>query len=113
MKLLLDANLSWRMAGVLNQYFKDCLHVDNVGLSIPAKDIEIWNYALQNNLIIVTNDEDFVDFVQVKGFPPKVIILRTGNRSRLFISNLLIQRKPDIEIFNVSDETGLLEIVVI
>ncbi|MEP7252162.1 MAG: DUF5615 family PIN-like protein [Ginsengibacter sp.] len=113
MKLLLDANLSWRMATVLKQYFKDCLHVDNIGLPIPAKDIEIWNYAMQNNLMIVTNDEDFVDFVHVKGFPPKVIVLRTGNRSRLFISNLLIQRKPDIEIFYVSDESGLLEIIVI
>ncbi len=57
-------------------------------------------------------NEDFVDFVHVKEFPPKVIVLRTENRSRLFISNLLIQRKQDIEIFNTYDETGLLEIVV-
>ncbi len=112
MKLLLDANLSWRMVVILKQYFEDCLHADNIDLAIPAKDIEIWNYAVNNNLIIVTNDEDFVDFVHLKGFPPKVIVLRTGNRSRLFISNLLIQRKQDIELFNISDETGLLEIVV-
>ncbi|HEY5406605.1 MAG TPA: DUF5615 family PIN-like protein [Ginsengibacter sp.] len=71
MKLLLDANLSWRMCTVLKHYFEDSLHVDHLGISIPLKDTEIWNYAKQNNLIIVTNDEDFVDFVQVKGFPPK------------------------------------------
>lgn len=112
MKLLLDANLSWRMVVILKQYFEDCLQVDNIDLSMPEKDIEIWNYAVNNKLIIVTNDEDFVDFVHVKGFPPKVIVLRTWNRSRLFISNLLIQRKQDIEIFNTYDETGLLEIVV-
>jgi predicted nuclease of predicted toxin-antitoxin system len=111
MKLLLDANLSWRMIAVLNQYFEDCLHVDHIGIPIPLKDSEIWNYARQNNLIIVTNDEDFVDFVQVKGFPPKVVILRTGNRNRLFIANLLIQRKHDIQLLNDFDDTGLLEIL--
>ncbi len=111
MKLLLDANLSWRMSAVLKQYFEDCLHVDSIGLSLPAKDVEIWNYARQNSLIIVTNDEDFVNFVHLKGFPPKVIVLRTGNRNRLFVSNLLIQRKADIQLFNDSEETGLLEIV--
>jgi predicted nuclease of predicted toxin-antitoxin system len=110
MKLLLDENLSWRMVAVLKQHFEDCLHVNTIGLTIPAKDFEIWNYAKENNLTIVTNDEDFVDFVNVKGFPPKVILLRTGNQNQLFISNLLIQRKGDIQLLNDSDETGLLEI---
>ena len=62
MKLLLDANVSWRLAARLQPYFSDCLHVDHIGLSVPAKDIEIWNYALANDCIIVTNDEDFLIF---------------------------------------------------
>ena len=41
MKLLLDANLSWRMIVNLKQHFEDCFHVDKIGLNIPAKDIEI------------------------------------------------------------------------
>lgn len=113
MKLLLDANLSWRMSTILKEYFEDCLHVENIGLAAPARDIEIWKFAKENNFIIVTNDEDFIDFINVKGFPPKVILLRTGNQSRLFVSNLLIQRKNDIELLNRSNETGLLEIVII
>ena len=112
MKLLLDANLSWRMVTVLKQHFEDCFHVDNIGITIPAKDREIWEYAKFNDLIIVTNDEDFVDFANVKGAPPKVVLLRTGNQSRLFISNLLIQRKSDIEQLIDSAETGLLEIII-
>ncbi len=44
MKLLLDANVSWRLCTVLKQHFEDCLHVDNIGLNIPAfkhkQDIE-------------------------------------------------------------------------
>jgi predicted nuclease of predicted toxin-antitoxin system len=112
MNLLLDANLSWRMVSVLKQHFGDCLHVDSIGLKSPAKDAEIWDYARKNDFIIVTNDEDFIDFINVKGFPPKVILLRSGNQGRLFITNLLIHRKEDIRALANSKETGLLELVV-
>jgi len=56
MKLLLDANLSWRLVATLQQHFTDCLHVDNIGLPIPATDQAIWNYAKENEFLIVTND---------------------------------------------------------
>jgi len=52
MKLLLDANLSWRMIGVLQQHFTACHHVDFVKeLEVPAKDTDIWKYAKENDLI--------------------------------------------------------------
>lgn len=83
MKLLLDANISWRLASKLKPHFGDCFHVDEVGLQNPARDIEIWNFAKENKLTIVTNDDDFLNLVNVKGFPPKVILLKTGNRSNV------------------------------
>ena len=63
--------------------------------------------------MIVTSDEDFIDFVNIKGVPPKVIQLRAGNQSSIFISNLLIQRKEDIQSLYNSTETGLLEIIIV
>ena len=59
MKLLLDANLSWRLAEKLKAHFTDCLHVDKAGLAVPAKDAEIWLYALLHDLLLVNNDDDF------------------------------------------------------
>ncbi len=56
MKLLLDANLSWRMIPALKTHFEDCFHVDHIGLQVPSKDKEIWEYAKSMNLVIVTND---------------------------------------------------------
>jgi predicted nuclease of predicted toxin-antitoxin system len=53
MKLLLDANLSWRLAKSINKLGFDCNHVENVGLKVPSKDIEIWNFARKNNFIII------------------------------------------------------------
>ena len=109
-KLLLDANISWRLVHKLKSYFDDCFHVDKTSLTIPAKDIEIWEYAKVNGLILVTNDEDFSDFSVVKGFPPKVVLLRTGNQSNEFIEALLIQYKTAIVNLGSSYDYGLLEL---
>ncbi len=110
MKLLLDANVSWRLAARLKSHFEECLHVDYTGLNIPAQDIEIWNYALNNNLIIITNDEDFLNLVNLKGFPPKIILLKTGNQSNSYIEALLIKHKADIQSLHQFNDYGILEL---
>ena len=56
MKLLLDANLSWRLCKQLQPYFDDVRHVNYIGLEVPAKDFEIWKWASDHNYIVVTND---------------------------------------------------------
>jgi len=99
------------MVATLKQHFTDCFHVDQIGLTVPATDQDIWNYAKDNDLIIVTNDEDYLDMMNLKGFPPKVLLLRTGNQSTIFIANLLILRKTNIQSLHRSDDYGLLEII--
>jgi len=110
MKLLLDANLSWRLTVKLKTHFANCLHVDHIGLSVPASDTNIWDYALANELIIVTNDDDFLNFLNTKGFPPKVILLRMGNQNNKYIEMILIKHKLDIQAMFESPQHGLLEI---
>ena len=109
--LLLDANLSWRSVATLKDYFDDCFHVDNIGLNVPAKDKEIWEYAQKHGLLIITNDEDFLNLSILKGFPPKIILLKTGNQSRKAIEASLIKAKPQIIEFYISEEYGVLEMV--
>jgi len=41
-KLLFDANLSYRLVKKLTDNFEDCIHISKTGLSIPALDIEIY-----------------------------------------------------------------------
>jgi len=110
-RLLLDANLSWRSESVLQQHFTSCLHIDSARLRRPASDKEIWEYAEKNDMVIVTNDEDFLDISVVKKFPPKIILLRTGNQNRKFIEQILIQKLPEITEFVNSEEYGVLEII--
>jgi len=109
--LLLDANLSWRSLTVLKNHYADCYHVDDVGLSIPAKDTEIWDYAKKHSMLIVTNDEDFLHLSTFQGFPPKVLLLKMGNQSRKFIEQTLINMKNQVQIFVESSEYGVLELI--
>jgi predicted nuclease of predicted toxin-antitoxin system len=88
----------------------DSLHVDYIDiLKKPAKDIDIWNYAFKNNCIIITNDEDFINLALSKGFPPKILILKTGNQSSLFLKDLIISNISKIIDFNNQNEYGILE----
>ena len=110
MNLLLDANLSWRLVKELSNCFDTVQHIDAIEISHPATDIQIWNAALQMNSIIVTNDDDFLNLLLQKGFPPKIILLRTGNQRNDFIKEILIKHRDDITQLNNSQEYGLLEI---
>ena len=57
--------------------FPNSTHVQNVGLS-AATDTELWDYARDNNYIIVSKDVDFSDRSTIHGHPPKVIPFLIG-----------------------------------
>ena len=110
MKLLLDANISRKLVDLLTPVYGECAHVDFIGLAVPAADIAIWNYAQNNGYIIITKDSDFVDLLELNNFPPKVVLLKTGNNSSRALAELLIRAKPIIEDLE-KNNYGLLEII--
>lgn len=111
MKLLLNANLSWRLTKRLKTNFAQVFHVNQIGLTLPASDVEIWEWAKNNQSIIVTNDDDFFNPLMQRGFPPKIVLLRVGNQSTKSIAEILIQHRTQIDSLYQNDEYGLLEIV--
>jgi len=110
MKILLDANISWKLVNMLSLVFEECAHVDFIDINVPARDIDIWNYALDRGYIIISKDNDFIDLLELKGFPPKVVLLKTGNNTSRSLAELLKNIKPLIEDLEKNDY-GLLEIV--
>jgi predicted nuclease of predicted toxin-antitoxin system len=110
MKLLLDANISWRLCAPLAEHFGVCDHVNRTTLNPPAKDSKIWKYALENGYIIVTHDFDFLNLLEVYGYPPKVILLKTGNIDSKNTLEILVQAKQSIIDLHQKDY-GLLEIM--
>jgi len=108
MKLLLfDQNISPRLVDRLADIYPDSAHVSTIGLG-NAFDIEIWQYAHDNDYIIVTKDADFSEFAVVKGSPPKVIWIRRGNCSTQEIETILRENYLAISALSVDEDTGIL-----
>jgi predicted nuclease of predicted toxin-antitoxin system len=110
MRLLIDANLSWRLVNQLKADFPEITHMLNAGMAEDTSDTLIWNYAKENKYSIITNDDDFHLLAMAKGFPPKIILLKTGNQSTKYISEILSKHKTDIESFITNEEYGVLEL---
>jgi predicted nuclease of predicted toxin-antitoxin system len=99
------------MCAPLSAEFGECRHVNDTNLIKPAKDSAIWQYAHDNGYIIVSQDSDFRDLLEVWGFPPKLIQIRTGNMPTRQILQMIIQAKDAILELQSDDKLGLLEIV--
>jgi predicted nuclease of predicted toxin-antitoxin system len=110
LKLLFDQNISPRIVKQLSITFPDSTQVRIIGLQ-DASDIEIFEYARLHNFSIVTFDSDFVDLNVVKGIPPKIIWLKTGNLTTKSITLLLNKNLNDIRKFLISEELEILELI--
>lgn len=78
MKLLFDQNLSHRLVVFLDDVFPESIHVRDLGFQ-AADDTTIWDFAHDNDFVIVTQDSDYADWNKLRGAPPKIIWLRCGN----------------------------------
>ena len=110
MKLLFDQNISPKIVRRLESDFPDSKQVRHLGLE-DASDVMIFDYAKRNSYAVVTFDSDFVDLNVVRGIPPKIIWLKTGNLTTKFISELLRNNIAAIHNFLESDEEEILEII--
>ena len=109
MKLLFDENLSPKLPSRLSDLFPGSLHVRDVGMKATIDPI-VWDYAKDNNLMIVSKDSDMHDLSLVFGSPPKVIWLRLGNCSTSQVENLLRRKFDAIKLFYEDQNLSLLAI---
>jgi predicted nuclease of predicted toxin-antitoxin system len=111
-KLLLDQNISYKVANKLNVHFPGCRQVRELNLENKS-DKEIWNFAKKEDYTIVTFDADFYDLVTLYGHPPKVIWLRLGNTKSDSLVQIFLTHFDLINAFIVDanySEVGCLEI---
>jgi predicted nuclease of predicted toxin-antitoxin system len=105
--LLLDENLSERLLPFLLDHFPDSQHIRQQGLG-GAPDREIWDYALENDFMLVTKDEDFIRLSISLGHPPKVVCMAIGNANNEKTAALLLQSIEAISQLAVNPEAGFL-----
>lgn len=80
MRLLFDQNISHRLLNLIQDILPESKQVRGLGPENQS-DKQIWEYAKENEYIIVTFDADFYDFSLVWGHPPKIIWIRTSNQT--------------------------------
>jgi predicted nuclease of predicted toxin-antitoxin system len=107
MKLILDNNISHRVASLLDVSFDEFKHVSFFGLNQNTDDSTIWNFAKKQNYCILTKDNDFEALSRLLGCPPKVRQLICGNKSTKEITDILKQNLEAIHQFG-KDENCLL-----
>lgn len=112
MSLLFDQNISPRILKYFLSVFPEAKHVRQVGLE-DASDALIFEFAKKNKFALVTFDSDFVDLNVVKGIPPKIIWIRTGNLTTKAVAEILNCNVESIMRFLESDqpEHQILEIL--
>jgi predicted nuclease of predicted toxin-antitoxin system len=88
----------------------EVLPVNEIQQNERNSDSSIWQYALKNNYVVLTFDEDFIEFQNLYGYPPKIIWLRMGNMNTQQIANRLIQLEATIIKFIYDSFSGVLEV---
>lgn len=109
MKLLLDQHISFRLLRLLDAEFPGSRHVKDFNLT-EVDDEVIWQFAIENDFVIVSKDLDFFHRSAVRGYPPKVLYLRVGNCPSNKILDLLLSNRATILNF-VSDSVESLLIL--
>jgi predicted nuclease of predicted toxin-antitoxin system len=98
-KFLVDINLP-KFFG----YFNDESFEFVCDINLKMTDTEIWEYALKNDLIILTKDSDFYNKFLLSENSPKIIYFLIGNfnlkqlhnyfnKNWIFISNEIVNCK--------------------
>lgn len=109
MKLLLDENLSRRLVTFLLETFPGTTQVALIGME-HASDEKIWQFAKENDFIIVTKDADFYEMSALYGQPPKIIWLKTGNQSKAATINAILNNQELIEAHLLGEDKACIEI---
>lgn len=107
MKLLFDQNLSRKLPALLADIFPESTQVFLVGLD-RASDVEVWEFARERGLVIVSKDSDFQQRSFLFGHPPKFIWLQVGNCPTRDVERLIRSQSAAIHTFGADPVQALL-----
>lgn len=89
MKFIVDAQLPRRLARDLAAAGHDVTHTLDLPLQNRTPDTEITALAAKESRIVITKDSDFVTTFLLRGAPPKLLLISTGNISNDTLSRLM------------------------
>lgn len=78
MRFLVDNQLPVALARSLGSLGVSCEHVLDVGLA-EASDAEIWRYAVERQVVLISKDEDFFHLSGQQNAAVQFVWVRLGN----------------------------------
>jgi predicted nuclease of predicted toxin-antitoxin system len=91
-KFLVDANLPLKIKTWQNADFEFVVLIND-----EWTDDEIWNYAIENHLIIITKDTDFSHRIMVSNNSPNVIHIKVGNMKLRELEKFIFEVWREVE----------------
>jgi predicted nuclease of predicted toxin-antitoxin system len=79
MNFLVDAHLPRRMTAWLSAAGCDAVHTLDLPDGNQSTDEQVNGLAEREGRVVVTKDADFVDSHLLRGRPPKLLMISTGN----------------------------------
>jgi len=104
MRFLIDANLSYKLARVLQSKGFEILHTDDLPNKERTTDNELRKLSVNQDYVVVTKDSDFLDSHLIQGIPSKLLIVTTGNIANKDLLSLFDKYfETIIKLFDVYD----------
>ena len=97
MKFVVDAQLPRRLAQELVASGHDVTHTLDLPLGNRTADGEIAAVAIREGRVVVTKNSDFVTSFLLRGVPPKLLLISTGNISNTALSRLIAANLTALE----------------
>jgi len=109
MKFIVDAQLPPALARFLAAKGEDVVHVLDVQM-MESSDSQIWDFSLQNSLVIITKDEDFQLRASVTAKHPSIVWVRVGNCSKKVLLAFFDQKWSEVKA-ELSNGAQLVELL--
>ena len=97
MRFLCDVHISHKVKNFLLSKACYCIHINEVLSGDRTDDRDIASYCNNENLILITKDEDFVDSYLLKRLPAKLLKINLGNISTKQLIEIIDKALPLIE----------------
>jgi len=109
MKLLLDVNISYKIAKNLGDHYEEIAQAGRLGMS-QTDDAMIWQFARSRGYILVTFEPYFQERNLLANNPIKIIWLRFQDSSTKHVEKVLNAHYQHILKFAKSDVYSCLEL---
>lgn len=109
MKFVVDAHLPPRLVHWLAAQGHEAVHVADLPAGLRTPDQEIWSLAVARGATIWSKDRDFVDLALIRGTPPKLVWVATGNGSASELMDLVVNAWPVLALELQKGDTTVVE----